>query len=271
MVYSLGDRHKGYEDAYNLQIIRRIPVIIRVDGKNFSRVTRKLSRPYSASMVNLMANTMLDVAKKIEGCVFAYQQSDEITFVLRNDQSLDSEPWFSNRVQKIASITASLTTNTFKKLFDNMNNPPSLIGDAIFDARVFAVPSINEAINNLIFRQQDCIRNAITAAAQAELSKEFGKKTAFKMLQKKNSAERSELLLSECDINFESFYPKGFRHGIAAYRVPKIIETDDGQITRQRWAIDTNLPKFAEDRAFIQGILNTGRDIFRAERDLDDE
>lgn len=270
MVYSLGDRQKTYEQAYDSRIIRRLPVIVRVDGRSFHKVTKKLSRPYSASMVNLMANTMFLVAKEMDGCVFAYQQSDEITFVLRNDQSLESEPWFNNRVQKIASISAAMTTSTFIKLHQSMDDPPQLIGNTLFDARVFAVPSINEAINNLIFRQQDCIRNAITGAAQAELGKIFGRKKTFKTLQNKNAQERMQLLLDECDIDFNSYYPAAFRHGVAAYKIPQLIDTDEGQVTRHKWVMDTQLPKFVENRAFIMGILNTGRDIFRL-RDLDED
>ena len=266
---SLGDRQKAYEESYDQKIIRRIPVIIRVSGCNFHKLTKKLEKPYSITMIDLMADTMLNVSKEIEGCVFAYQQGNEITFVLRNDQSIHSEPWLNNRIQKIASITAAKTTRIFNYLFDSMLAPPELTGEAVFEAYVFGVPSINETVNNLIYRQQDCIRRAVTTAVQTELLKQVGKKVSIKILQGKSISERVNILRTKCNIEFEEEYSIKFRHGIAAYRVPRIVETPDGQITRQRWSLDVNIPQFSEDRAFIIGILNTGRDIFRAGRDLD--
>jgi tRNA(His) guanylyltransferase len=269
MVSTLGNRQKAYEEAYDAKIIRRLPVIVRVDGKNFSRVTRRLPRPYCPRLMWLMASTMLSTVKYIEGCVFAYQQSDEITFVLRNDQTLDTEPWYGNRVQKISSISSALVTYHFHETLNAMDEKPDLLGPAIFDARVFAVPSINEVVNNLIFRQQDCIRNSVTAAAQAELGRRFGRKTAMSMLQEKTVQDRIDLLEKRCEINFHEYYPERFRFGIGTYRVPKIVQTPSGQVTRQRWALDMELPEFVTNRDFLVTILNSGSDIFRAERDLE--
>ncbi len=271
MGFTLANRQKSYEEAYDHKIIRRLPVIVRVDGKNFSRLTRRLLRPYCPKLMSLMAHTMLSVVKDVEGCIFAYQQSDEITFVLRNDNTLDTEPWYGNRIQKIASISAALTTYHFNEGLRDMDDPPGLAGPAIFDARVFAVPSLNEVVNNLIFRQQDCIRNAVTTAAQAELGNRFGRKTAASLLEERTTKDRIELLREKCDIDFNEYYPERFRFGIGAYRVPKIIQTESGQITRQRWAIDASLPEFVDNRDFVMTILNSGSDIFRAGRDLEEE
>ena len=54
--------------------------------------------------MDIMATTLIETVKQIDGAVFGYQQSDEITFVLRNDWTNDTDPWFSNRVQKIISM-----------------------------------------------------------------------------------------------------------------------------------------------------------------------
>jgi tRNA(His) 5'-end guanylyltransferase len=268
MQESLSDRQKLYEQSYDYKIIKRLPLIIRVDGKNFSRVTKHLPRPYCHEMLSLMANTMLHAAMEIEGAIFAYHQSDEITFVIRNDQSLESEPWFQNRIQKIVSIVSSITTLSFAKNLFTMENSPKIVGDAIFDARVFAVPSITEAANNLIFRQQDCSTNAITGAAQSELSKIYGKKQTLGMLHEKKSAEKIDLLRTKCDIEYETFYPNSFRLGTAAYKVPVILRTEEGEVARNKWIIDMNIPNFVADRNFILNILHAGHDVFRVNRDL---
>jgi len=134
MYDTLGDRQKDYEKAFDYSLIRRTPIIVRVDGRSFHKVCRKLAKPYEPLMLEAMVNTMFYVVSEMAGAVFAYQQSDEITFVLRNDQSLDSEPWYDNRVQKIVSIVSSLATLGFNKTINNIDKKLDLTGDAIFDA-----------------------------------------------------------------------------------------------------------------------------------------
>jgi len=265
-IKTLPDRQKAYEKAYDLEILRRLPVIIRVDGKNFHKLTRKLKRPYDSALLNLMANTMLAVARQMDGCIFAYQQSDEISFVLRNDQSLNTEPWFGNRIQKLISISASMVTLEFYKHIYELSRPPELHGDALFDARVFAVPSIHEAVNYLIYRQGDGIKNAISSASRAELRKRHGTKGAMRILHNKNSQKRIEILLNECNVIFEEDYPNAFKHGVGVYKIPVLIDTHDEQTTRLQWTLDTELPRFVEDKKFISSILTNGNDIFRANR-----
>ena len=265
---TIGDRHKAYESVYDSTIIRRIPVIIRADGRSFSKVTRRIRRPYCNKMLNLMSLTMLETIKQMDGAVFGFQQSDEITFVLKNDQELETEPWFGNRIQKLCSITSSMVTYIFNEALSNMEDPPELIGQTIFDTRVFAVPDYSEAVNNLVFRQQDCIANAITGAAYAELGRQFGKKTAYRLLHGKSLEERQGLLKDECGIDFTAHYPLSFRHGVGAYRAPHVLEVEAGQITKQKWILDFELPKFTDSREFIMGIITTGGDVFRRERDL---
>lgn len=258
MAGKLATRQKQYEEAYDYKIIRRLPIIIRIDGKNFSKLTKKISKPFSPEFMDLMANTMLNISKDIDGTVFAYQQSDKITLVLRNDQTLETEAYFNNRVQKLASVSASMATLEFNNLLKKSNL--HLTRKALFDARVFAVPSIIESLNNLIWRQQDCIKNAITSAAMAEIG--------HAKLKNKNQAEQIKLLKEKCNINFEEFYPPQYRLGIGSYRVPTFIDTKYGRVNRTKWILDYNLPIFSEDREFILEILNSGKDIFRAERDL---
>lgn len=266
MSISIGTRHKLYESSYDLKIIQRIPIIIRVDGRSFHSVTKKIKKPYCPKLMEIMAHTLIETIRQLDGAVFGYQQSDEITFILKNDKSNDTEPWFANRIQKIASVTAGIVTYEFNKKYWNMNNKPNLIGQTIFDARVFGVPNISEAINNLIWRQQDCVKNAITNAAQHELGRLLGRKTAQKLLHNKTQRDREDLLRDKCGIIFSKDYPDSYKFGIGAYRVPLLLESDNGNILRHKWVLDKNLPIFSAEKEFVRGILESGKDIFRADR-----
>lgn len=256
----LATRQKLYEEAYDIKIIKRLPIMIRLDGRSFTKLTRKIDRPYDIKMMDIMANTMLLTIMEIEGALFGYQQSDEITIILRNDQTFESQPWFANRIQKMCSIAASIATLSFNKYYTSLEEKPNLIGDALFDARVFAVPSLSEVVNNLIFRQQDCIRNAITSAAQTELGKKFGRKTAYEILEKRNIHDRLLLLKTQCNIDFDNIYPTCFKRGIGAYKVPTFIN----EISRNKWTLDYEIPIFAQDKNFVMNILNSGHDLYRA-------
>jgi tRNA(His) guanylyltransferase len=268
MAQSLFDRQRAYEAPCDSSIMRRVPVVIRVDGRNFRKVTKRLPRPYCTKIIELMSHTMLELVKQVDGTVFGYQQSDEISLILRNDQTHETDPWFGNRVQKMVAVSASIATYEFNNYLNRMAEPPDLEGPALFDAKVFPLPSVTEAVNHLIYRQQDCVRNAVTAAAYASLRKKYDRKSAQEMLDRRSIPEREDLLYQEFGIDFHRRYPSGFRMGIAAYLAPHIVKNEYGETTKFRWVLDPNLPRFADDQDFVHGILTTGADVFRPSRDL---
>ena len=185
----LGNRMKTYyEEVPKHRLIRRMPVAIRIDGKAFHTFTKGFQKPFDEVLGNTMVKTMEYLAKNIQGCVFAYQQSDEITLILIDYQNLDTDAWFSYEVQKICSITASMATVAFNKFFSQNVKVYDLIWrcsltpqcveiqqehneyvetlyaaadkGAMFDARCFNIPK--EEVTNLVYwRQLDATRNYI--------------------------------------------------------------------------------------------------------------
>ena len=95
--------------------MKRTPVIIRLDGKAFHTFTRGLIKPFDKVMVNTMIDTTYDLCRNIQGCVFGYTQSDEITLVLCDYQTLETAAWFDYQVQKMCSVAASMCTMYFNK------------------------------------------------------------------------------------------------------------------------------------------------------------
>lgn len=252
---SLGDRMKEYERAANLHLTRRMPYIIRLDGVSFHTYTRGFSRPFDTILVRAMQRTLADLCKSIQGVVFGYTQSDEITLVLQDYKELSTAAWFDKSVQKICSVAAAKATMFFNRNFESiveeeMNSFSEemlakysfKIGGATFDARVFGLPE-SEVANCLIWRQQDAVRNSIQAVAQANYSE--------RELHKKSTKLLVELLKEEKNINWNS-YPTHLKRGTACYKV--IDESVDGPC-RPKWVIDCEIPIFAEDRYFIEKHL----------------
>jgi tRNA(His) 5'-end guanylyltransferase len=244
---SLGDRIKEYEAIYDVSIMKRVPVVVRLDGKSFSRLTKrlKLDKPFDVRFLTAMADTMVSVASKVQGCVVGYTQSDEISLVLINYRSLDAEPYFGNRVLKIASITASMATAHFNRRLVQLM-PNSLVSsfvdhedaEAYFDSRPFAVPTAVEAMNALIWRQQDCVRNSILSAAYYEIGKVKGRKTTQKMMHGLDTSKLQELLFHEVGINWSTHYSPELKRGTVTYRKLIEVETPNGKAVRHKWVTE---------------------------------
>ena len=114
----LGKRMKeNYEQITKYRLTRRTPVIVRVDGRAFHTYTRGFQKPFDPILMRSMQETMKYLCEHIQGCVFGYTQSDEISLLLIDYKELNSQAWFDNEIQKISSISASMATMIFNKLF----------------------------------------------------------------------------------------------------------------------------------------------------------
>lgn len=250
---TLGNRMKDYESIYDYRITPKLPIVMRIDGKNFSNMTKRLKfkKPFDSNFLNYMINATISVAENIQGCMLGYTQSDEITFIIRNDQSIESTPWFNNRIQKMVGIAASYSTIGFNKsLWRNGINY-----DAVFDCRVLSVPDLDEAIRNLIWRQNDCVKNSINSATYYLVGEKLGKKTTRKLLLNLNQNQRQELLFKEVGINWNDIDAK-FKRGVILYKKELELETKNGKVVRNKW-VSESAPIFTSEdgRIFLDSII----------------
>lgn len=269
---SLRERQKSYEEAYDHKLLRRVPVMIRVDGANFTRFCRNLQKPYEPLILEALAQSMLTSISDMSGAIFGYAQSDEITFVLRNDQSLDSDPWHDNKIQTIVSRTSSMVTENFNDIVKNIDPKLPLIGKAYFDCLCWPMPSIGEVVNNIIDRQQSCINDSVNRAAISVLSDKFGKKNAYRMLNYNEDGDKNimpvgskiDLMYEHCGVLYEDDFPSSYRRGIGVYKVPTLFNSTNGPVTKNKWKLDWDLPIFGSDgKDFLHHLITTGHDVFR--------
>lgn len=209
----LGQRMKeNYENRAKTSLLRRTPVFIRIDGRAFHTFTKGFNRPFDKNLSNAMDLTTIELCKNIQGCVLGYTQSDEITLLLNDYETLDACAWFDYDVQKLCSICASMTTLYFNRAFESVVtqlNGSLLIGDeqigaeavktiqsynksmsqgAMFDARCFNVPR-EEVLNCILWRVKDCIKNSAFTYARAHFP--------HSRLQGKDSSTMKEMVLNE--------------------------------------------------------------------------
>lgn len=268
---SLGDRMKCYENVTRNYLTRRVPVIIRVDGKAFHSFTRGFKKPFDGIFVKSMQETMKYLCENIQGCVLGYTQSDEITLVIIDYEKIESCAWFDNNIQKMASISASMATLAFNKYFsanvykyiedykkehqlifiEEDNKYYNTLIDAIkkgamFDSRVFTLPK-EEVVNCVIWRQQDATRNSINSVGQANFS--------HKQLQNKSCNDVQDMLMSEKGINWND-YTTTLKRGSCCIKIPqKINDGTKQESIRNKWIIDNEIPIFTQDKEYINSRI----------------
>lgn len=250
---SLGDRMKGYyEEVSKTKLVRRMPVIIRLDGCHFHTFTRGFKKPFDEVLISAMQETMKYLCENIQGCVLGYTQSDEITLVLTDYAKLTTSAWFDYEVQKMCSVAASIATLEFNRVFNSTVNYDevgeqgtpsfdyavarcrSMRRGATFDARCFNIPK-EEVANCLLWRQKDAERNSVNSLAQTLYSHRELQGIGLKDLIAKMGDE------------------KGVYWGdlsVTQRRGSCCVKIDD------RWVIDNNIPKFVnEGRDYIENRI----------------
>lgn len=253
---SLKNRIDSYQAVSDYKLTARLPLIIVINGRSFSKVTQLLDKPYCPKFAECILSTTLRVCTEVEGALFGYQQNDEIVVVARNDQSPDTAPWYDNRVQKICSITSAIATTHFHDCASRLQL--NLAGEPVFTSQMFAVPNISEAINTIVYKQQRNFHSSVQYACLYELIKNNDKNTIKEMMLGLTLDEKIQLLQQECGVNFND-YPVSFRRGTACYKVPKLVDNH----TKYKWFLNPEPPIFTKDQSFLSNIFKNGVDIFR--------
>ena len=194
---SIDDRMKFYEKNFNGNyLMPLVPAVIRLDGRAFHTFCKGLEKPFSPALIYCMKLLTTTLVREINA-VIGYTQSDEITLVLNQDD-YRSQLYMDGKTQKINSLLAGFATMSFQD-FIKIYLPEKVAKKPQFDCRSFSVPNKQEAINCLIWRQQDATRNSIQMVGQANFS--------HKELQGKSCSEIQEMLFTQKGINWNNLHP----------------------------------------------------------------
>lgn len=268
---TLGDRMKRYEAMTRYSLPRRTYTIVRVDGRAFHTFTRGLQRPYDTGFMSVMDTTAIRLCEEIAGAQFAYVQSDEISLLVTDFQSIDTQPWFDGGLQKWASVGASIATAAFNfeiaKLYFASAYGQEAIGDhpplgkkkplATFDFRAFPLPDFVEVENYFIWRQNDAVRNSLAMLAQYYAT--------HKQLMGKKRADQHDIIHAAGD-NWAK-HPNGFKNGrVVRYKTfDEVVRATRGipaaekvKALKERtsnWFADSATPVFTQDRKYLRDMV----------------
>lgn len=265
----LANRMKEYEKRNQYYLQKRIPVAIRVDGRNFHTFTKGFERPFDKILMTTMQETAKYMCENIQGAKFAYVQSDEITIILVDYDTLETDCWFNYRTDKLCSISASMATMAFNKFFtknvnyfemthehdDTINEYCTTLVNAAekgatFDARCFNIPK--EEVANLIYwRQLDATRNSIQMVGQANFS--------HNELQGKSCNMIQDMLLTQKDINWND-YPVACKRGSACRKVAREVNIAGTIDTISTWELDFDMPILKDDWNYVNDLIFVGEE-----------
>lgn len=224
-------RMKRYELSSKSYLIPHIPAIIRIDGKAFHTFTKKIycKTPFDEDLKETMVMTMKELVDAIQGAVFAYRQSDEISILLYSGDDLNTEQWFGGNIQKIVSVSCSIATHFFNKYKEDNFMHLTRNTPAFFDSRVFNIPK-EEVTNYFIWRQQDATQNSIQMLGRSVFSHKETENLSANKLQDK--------LMLEKNINWNNI--ETWKKRGTSYHSNKI---------------DDEIPIFTKDRDYIERFL----------------
>lgn len=235
----LGTRMKRYEAKLNSKILPSESFIIRLDGRSFSKFTKKFNKPFDIVFIKSMCKTMMDLVEEFHPQT-GYMHSDEITLIF--DSKYSNEEYnkmlklykncknkikihmFNGRIQKILSLISSFCSIRFNYHLNNIIEPIADKYDKsfimlvksykqIFDARIliFNETDKHEILNHQIWRSiYDCERNSISTYAHTYFgTKKIMNKTCLDMIE----------MLKEKNIDWIKDIPMFIKHGIYCKKI----------------------------------------------------
>lgn len=249
----LEKRMKDLRGKTDYRLPKKSYVMCACDGKNFSRLIKnKYEKPFDDKFINMMNEVAIYVCKNVQGCKFAYTQSDEITFVLTDFENEETSAYFDYRLCKMLSIIPSLATAKFNQLVTlNLLDTPCSSEDikqiikhmslAQFDCKVWNTDNFNDVFAYFLWRQIDCVRNSKQQAAQTYLS--------HKELLGKHTDEQVQMLLEKKGIDWNE-YSDGKKYGRFIYKEQvekEIPNSNEETCIRNVWLAHDAFPLFDEN------------------------
>lgn len=245
----LDAKMRVYETAHDLCVLPGIYMVARLDGRNFTRLTKekhKFEAPFDPKMRDFMVSTVEHLMNCGLAVIYGYTQSDEISLLFGLE-----ETGFNRKLRKYNSILAGEASAKFSLLLGDLG---------CFDCRISQLPTIEDVVTYFRWRQEDAHRNALNGHCYWCLRGDNKSATqATKMMNHLSRAAKNELLF-QYDINFNDL-PNWQKRGTGLYW-EKYEKTATNPITgeivtveRRRLVYDYDLPMKEAYAEFITDLL----------------
>jgi len=245
----LDRKMRVFETAHDHCVLPEVHMVARIDGRNFTRLTREL-HPFEAPFDRRFHDYMLTTVEHVMSCgfrvVYGYTQSDEISLLFHLGENS-----FDRKLRKYESILAGEASARFSL---------ELGAPASFDCRICQLPNQELVVDYFSWRQEDAHRNALNGHCYWLLRGQ-GRTVAeaTQALHRTSIAAKNELLFQN-GINYNDL-PAWQRRGSAVhwetYAKPGVNPlTDETVMThRRRLGRNLELPVRAAYRRWLADLL----------------
>jgi tRNA(His) guanylyltransferase len=246
----LDDRMRRFETALDPCVLPGIYMIARLDGRNFTRLTKEVY-PFEAPFDFRFHDFMLQTAEQLLAgggveAIYAFTQSDEISLLIGRQENS-----FGRKLRKLLSVLSGEASARFSLLLGSM---------AVFDCRIAQLPAVEYVVDYFRWRSEDAHRNALNAHCYWLLRKQgrnLGEATAA--LRGLSVSGKNELLF-EHGINFNDL-PAWQRRGSGLYW-EQYEQPGENPVTgervvarRRRIRRDLELPVKDAYSAFLRSLI----------------
>jgi tRNA(His) guanylyltransferase len=240
-------RMRALEYFHSLRVLPGAWVVLRVDGRGFSRFTEAhYEKPFDPAFHALMLQTARTLLEELQG-VYAYTESDEISVLFRPEWKL-----FDREVEKLVSISAGIASATFTLASQQ---------PAHFDSRLWLGVDVAQVIDYFYWRQADAARCALNGWCYWTLRKAGNSVAAATTALKKQSVAAKNELLFQHGINFNDV-PAWQRRGSGLFweTYEKTgydpIQQKEVTTSRRRIQVSEELPMKEEYGDWLRQIIN---------------
>ena len=245
----LDKQMRVFETAHDHCVLPGIYMVARIDGRNFTRLTKEVhsfESPYDARFRDYMLETIEHLMQCGFRVTYAYTQSDEISLLFHLE-----ERSFGRKLRKFNSILAGEASAQFSLLLGALGT---------FDCRICQLPNTTLVVDYFLWRQEDAHRNALNAHCYWLLRRQGQNvQAATRNLEGLSVAEKNELLYSN-GINFNEL-PNWQKRGVGLFWETYLkaginpLTQETVESTRRRIRRDLELPLKDDYAQFIAHLL----------------
>ena len=246
----LDKKLRKYETSNDLCVLPGIHMVARIDGRNFTRLTRQRHK-FEAPFDEVFRDHMVETTRHLLDCgfrvIYGYTQSDEISLLFH-----PAEQSFSRKLRKYNSVLAGEASAKFSVLLGDL---------ASFDCRICQLPTEALVVDYFRWRNEDAHRNALNGYCYWTLREQgVGAKQATDRLHGMSVPQKNELLFKERDLNFNDV-PNWQKRGVGLlwreFQKPaqNPVTGEKVMATRRRIELDLDLPMRDAYSDYIRDIL----------------
>lgn len=245
-------RMRALEAYHSLKVLPACYLVIRVDGRSFTKLTAKgFTKPFDERFSQAMETTAGGMLSELQA-LYAYTESDEISLLFGPAWDL-----FERELEKLVSVTAGMASAYFTQASGVRGH---------FDSRVWVGTSRQAVIDYFLWRQTDATRCALNGWCYWTLRQDgLNARQATSRLERMTVEGKNELLF-EHGINFNDL-PVWQRRGLGLYwetvlkegynPVKRLATT----AMRRQLRVNCELPLKADYAAFLGRFLGAAENL----------